>query len=154
MLLDPQLGNDGRDDRARTIGRDLVASDRRVASALSAQPALRATSSGYAGTSEPWFDLRDDGSLDAAFDARQRGNVRQAATTALDGVTAQHLTLALGFGAHGGRARASTPPRSLAAGFAPLAAEYAAGWARYLARLKPAPGGRRARTPPPTTRRC
>jgi glucoamylase len=138
VLLDPQLGNDGRDDRARTIGRDLVASDRRVATALSAQPALRATSSGYAGTSEPWLDLRDDGSLDGAFDARKRGNVRQAATTALDGVTTQHLTLALAFGTTTGRARVNAA-RSLAAGFAPSAAENAAGRARYRAGLKPAP---------------
>ena len=138
VLLDPQLGNDGRDDRARTIGHDLVASDRRVATALSAQPALRATSSGYAGTSEPWLDLRDDGSLDGAFDARKRGNVRQAATTALDGVTTRHLTLALAFGTTTGRARVNAA-RSLAAGFAPTAAENAAGWARYRAGLKPAP---------------
>ena len=45
------------------------------------RPAFTATSSGYVATSDPWYDLRDDGSLDANADARSRGNVRQAATT-------------------------------------------------------------------------
>ena len=65
VLLDPELDNDGRDDRARTISGALVANDRRMTSALAASPAFTATSSGYAGTSDPWMDLRDDGSLDA-----------------------------------------------------------------------------------------
>ena len=46
VLLDPQLDNDGRDDRSRTISGALVASDRRMASALTASPALTATTSG------------------------------------------------------------------------------------------------------------
>jgi glucoamylase len=138
VLLDPQLDNDGRDDRARTIAGALVANDRRMASALSASPAFTATSSGYAGTSDPWNDLRDDGSLDAEADARARGNVRQAATTVLDGVASQELTLALGFGSSHVTARAVAAD-ALAAGFAPLAAENAAGWARYRATLKSAP---------------
>ncbi len=86
LLLDPELDNDGRDDRARTISGQLVANDRRMTSALAASPAFTATSSGYAGTSDPWMDLRDDGSLDANSDARSRGNVRQAASLPLDGV--------------------------------------------------------------------
>jgi glucoamylase len=138
VLLDPQLDNDGRDDRARTIAGALVASDRRMASALAASPAFTATSSGYASTSDPWNDLRDDGSLDAGADARKRGNVRQAATTALDGVTRRELTLALGFGRTHVTARQAAA-ETLAAGFDPLAAENAAGWAAYRATLKPAP---------------
>ena len=138
VLLDPQLSNDGRDDRSRTISGALVASDRRMASALAASPALTATSSGYASTSDPWSDLRDDGSLDGEADARQRGNVRQAATTTLDGVTQQEATLALGFGASQVTARRAATD-ALTAGFAPLAAENAAGWARHRAALKPAP---------------
>ena len=138
LLLDPQLDNDGRDDRARTIEGALVASDRRMASALAASPAFTATSSGYASTSDPWSDLRDDGSLDAEADARARGNVRQAATTGLDGVTAKQVTLALGFGSsHVGARRAAAD--ALATGFTPLAAANAAGWAGYRAALKPAP---------------
>jgi glucoamylase len=138
VLLDPQLDNDGRDDRGRTISGALVASDRRMASALTASPAFTATSSGYGSSSDPWNDLRDDGSLDAESDARQRGNVRQAATTALDGVTAQELTLALSFGSSHVTARRMAA-ESLAAGFEPLAAANAAGWAAYRATLKPAP---------------
>ena len=138
VLLDPQLSNDGRDDRSRTISGALVASDRRMASALAASPAFTATSSGYASTSDPWSDLRDDGSLDAEADARQRGNVRQAATMTLDGVQQQEATLALGFGAAQVTARRAAAD-ALTAGFAPLAAENAAGWARHRATLKPAP---------------
>jgi glucoamylase len=138
VMLDPQLDNDGRDDRSRTIAGSLVASDRRMASALTASAPFTATSSGYAGTSDPWSDLRDDGSLDANSDARKRGNVRQAATTTLDGVARQELTLALGFGRTHVTARQAAAG-SLAAGFAPLATANGAGWARYRATLKPAP---------------
>ena len=138
VLLDPQLDNDGRDDRARTIEGSLVASDRRMASALTASPAFTATSSGYAFSSDPWNDLRDDGSLDAASDARERGNVRQAATTALDGVASTEMTLALGFGGNHVTARRAAD-ESLAAGHEALAAENAAGWAAYRATLDPAP---------------
>jgi glucoamylase len=138
LLLDPQLDNDGRDDRARTISGALVATDRRMASALAASPAFTATTSGYAGTSDPWNDLRDDGSLDAEADARERGNVRQGATTTLDGVGQQEMTLALGFGGTHVTARRAAAD-ALAAGFPSLAAENAAGWAAYRAALKPAP---------------
>ena len=138
VLLDPDLDNDGRDDRARTIGRELVAGDRRMTSALAASPAFRATSSGYAGSSDPWMDLRDDGSLDAGSDARSRGNVRQAATIPLNGTTAQRATLALGFGTSQVAARRAAN-EALAAGFDALAADNAAGWAAYRAALRPAP---------------
>ena len=83
-------------------------------------------------------DLRDDGSLDANADARSRGNVRQAATTSLNGTTSQQLTLALGFGTSHVTARRQAS-EALAAGFAPLAAQNAAGWAAWRATLKPAP---------------
>ena len=109
-----------------------------MTSALAASPAFTATSSGYAGTSDPWSDLRDDGSLDANADARSRGNVRQAATTSLNGTTSQQLTLALGFGTSHVTARRQAS-EALAAGFAPLAAQNAAGWAAWRATLKPAP---------------
>ncbi len=138
LLLDPQLDNDGRDDRGRTIGNDLTASDREADSALTASPAFTATSSGYVGSSDPWNDLRDDGSLDANADARERGNVRQAATTALDGVTAQRMTLALGFDANATAAR-RVAAEALARGFEAAATANAAGWAAYRATLKPAP---------------
>jgi len=138
VMVDPDLDNDGRDDRARTIGRELVANDRRMTSALAASPAFTRTSSGYAGTSDPWMDLRDDGSLDAETDARSRGNVRQAATLPLNGTTAQRATLALGFGTDHVTARRAAN-ESLAAGFDALAAENAAGWAAYRSTLKPAP---------------
>jgi glucoamylase len=138
LLLDPDLDNDGRDDRARTISGALVANDRRMTSVLAASPAFTATTSGYAGTSDPWSDLRDDGSLDANADARSRGNVRQGATLPLDGVTAQRATLALGFATNQVAARRAAA-EALAAAFEPLAAQNAAGWDAYRATLKPAP---------------
>jgi glucoamylase len=138
LMLDPDLDNDGRDDRARTISGTLVANDRRMTSALAASPAFSATSSGYAGTSDPWMDLRDDGSLDANADARARGNVRQAATLPLDGVSTQQATIALAFGTDQVTARQQASD-ALAAGFAPLAAQNADGWTAWRATLKPAP---------------
>ena len=139
LLLDPELDNDGRDDRARTICGALVANDRRMTSALAASPAFTATSSGYAGTSDPWMDLRDDGSLDADADARSRGNVRQAATHVAQRhhVAASHARARLRH-QPGRRAAARRATRSRP-GFAPLAAENAAGWAAWRATLKPAP---------------
>jgi glucoamylase len=138
VLLDPELDNDGRDDRARTISGALVANDRRMTSALAASPAFTATSSGYVESSDPWMDLRDDGSLDADADARSRGNVRQAGTTSLNGTTSQQLTLALAFGTDQVTARRQAS-EALAAGFASLAAQNATGWAEWRATLKPAP---------------
>lgn len=138
LLLDPELDNDGRDDRGRTISGALVANDRRMTSALVASPAFTATSSGYAGTSDPWMDLRDDGSVDANSDARSRGNVRQAASTSLDGTTSQRLTLALGFAGDQVAAR-GVAGEALAAGFEAAAADNAAGWDTWRATLKPAP---------------
>ena len=138
LLLDPELDNDGRDDRGRTISGALVANDRRMTSALVASPAFTATSSGYAGTSDPWMDLRDDGSVDADSDARSRGNVRQAATLPLDGVTTREATLALGFATDQVAARRAAGD-ALAAGFEAAASENAAGWSTWRATLKPAP---------------
>ena len=84
-LVDPAPGDDGNDDVGISLGSELVAHDDTVASAVAARPALRRTTSGYAGAaSDPWTDLQD-GDLDAADDATAPGNVVQAARTPLTG---------------------------------------------------------------------
>src|SRR3954454_23506912 len=58
VLADPAPGDDGNDDRARTLPSELVASDDTAASAIAAFPPLRSGSSGYKGTaSDPWTSL-------------------------------------------------------------------------------------------------
>jgi glucoamylase len=137
-LLDPALSGFGRDDRGATRGGALVAWDRSMAVALAAQPAFTETSSGYAGRSDGWRDLRKRFRLGRRFDAPRPGNVVQTARLALDGVTARTVTLALGFGRRRAAARAAAAA-SLATGFTAAAAAYAQGWRDYRARLKPAP---------------
>ena len=153
LLLDPELDNDGRDDRARTISGTLVANDRRMTSALAASPAFTATSSGYAGTSDPWMDLRDDGSLDANADARSRGNVRQAASTLARRrhVAAAHARARL---RHEPGRRAAAASDALAAGFAPLAAAERGRLGRVARHAEARAGGGRAGGATPTRPRC
>jgi glucoamylase len=129
--LDPQLFGGGDDDVGWTRGHALLAHDRHIASALATRPAFTRTSSGYAGHIK---DL-----LDHDYDALQPGNVVQAGRTKVTGLAGHRdLTLALGFGARASVAL-KTARASLDAGFAAVAKSYAAGWAEYRARLKPAP---------------
>jgi glucoamylase len=139
-LVDPAPGDDGNDDRGRSRRGRLLAWDDTVASAVVANPALDQTTSGYAGSaSDPWLDLKADEDLDRAYDARQPGNVVQAARTRLTGRKgADRMVLAIAFGADTGEARA-TGRASLATGFAGLAERYSAGWARYLGSVKKPP---------------
>lgn len=133
VVVDPQLSNNGRDDRARTRGGALVARDGGAASALVARGGFRATSSGYVGTrSDPRRDLRD-GRLDRRWRAGRRGNVVQVGE-----VRGGRVQLALGFGPGPRRALAAARG-SLRRPFAAVAADYAAGWERYLDGLAPAP---------------
>ncbi len=59
VLFDPALSKTGDDDTGSTAGGALVAADSKAASALVAQPAFDAESSGYLGTSDGWTDLQD-----------------------------------------------------------------------------------------------
>ena len=68
-MLDPGLSNSGDDDRARTQGGSLAAYDDRHASALAMSPAPSRVSSGYAGVSDGWTDLRGDFRMDWAYDS-------------------------------------------------------------------------------------
>ena len=144
VLLDPQLSNDGADDRADTRHGTLAAYDARAASALAASPRFTKTSSGYRGRSDGWQDLEADGDLDHQYYASARkGNVAQVGQTALTGRGAQggrgrHLTLALGFGETTSVA-VGAAKASLKRGFASAAKAYADGWHRYLDALPDPP---------------
>ncbi len=139
-LIDPAPGNDGNDDRGRSRGGALIASDDTVASRITAKPRLKQTTSGYLGTtSDPWADLSADLDLDRSYAARRPGNVVQAARTGLTGKRgSQRMTLSIGFG--------STPTASVRAdggsrkpSFERIARRYARGWERYLGSVSEPP---------------
>jgi glucoamylase len=136
VLADPAPGDDGDDDRARSLPSALEAWDDSAASAVVADPELRRTTSGYKGTdSDPLVQLRDGLALDATYDALEAGNVVQAARTRLSGRGQRtRMTLAIGFGEDREEAL-RTARLSLAEGYRPAATRYASGWSRYLGSL-------------------
>lgn len=133
VLVDPAPGDDGNDDRGSRAGHGLGACDDTVASVVATDPKLGRQTSGYAGTaSDPWTDLRRDGDLDRSYEARQPGNVVQAARTRLTGTRRRDsMTLAIGFGP-ATAAASQTARAALETGFGRAAKAYAAGWAGYL----------------------
>jgi glucoamylase len=139
LLADAAPGDDGNDDRGAGA-QELVAWDDAVASAVAASPRLDRGTSGYKDSpSDPWQDLRTDGDLDRGYEARDPGNVVQAARTRLTGTRGdREMTLAIGFGADPAAARA-TARTSLARGFRTAAKGYAHGWAAYLGTLRRPP---------------
>ncbi len=138
---DPALNNGGMDDRARTAGRTLVASDGEVATALRSRPRLGASSNGYVGrASDGWRDLRRDHRLDRRHRAAGPGNVVQTARVSrVNGLPGrQRATLTLGFGRRPAEARA-TAAASARTGWSRVQRRYDRGWHRYLASLKRVP---------------
>jgi len=128
-VYDPALTDNGNDDTGATLGDALVARDGTSASVLAARPAFGATSSGYAGTSDGWTDLRADGRLDARYArAADPGNVVQTAEVRLSHGRA---TLALGLGADATRAGVDAGAALLRT-FPRVAREYGRTWHRYL----------------------
>jgi glucoamylase len=140
LLHDPALSMTGNNDTGRTVGEALVASDGTSASAVATMPALTDTTSGYLGSaSDPWTDLAADHDLDGRYDASTPGNVVQAGRVPLTGLPGrQDATVSIGFGAKAGPAIAAAQS-SLDHGFAAARAAYDAGWASYLAGLRPVP---------------
>lgn len=134
-LYDPSLANSGKHDVGRTHGDALVASDTttdtKVASALVAKPAFRATSNGFAGTSDGWTDLATDHRMDWHHASAAAGNLVQMGKLPPQRHGVTRATLALGFGADGAEAR-RTARSSLGRGFDRLQRAYDAGWASYL----------------------
>jgi glucoamylase len=139
---DPGLGNDGNDDSGASSGRTLVATDAGspVASALVTAPRFDRISSGYAGTpSDGWEDIRSDFRMDFAYTSAPNGNVVQTGRIPVTGKRgSRRLTLALGFGGTTGAARQAAK-ESLGSGFGSVRRAYAAGWHRYLDRLRRPP---------------
>ena len=138
MLADPAPGNDGNDDRGVSGNKELVAYDDVAATAVAATPDLRRTTSGYRGSeSDPWLALQAMNRL-RPFDAREPGNVVQAAETALDGTRRQTMTLAIGLG-RSRDAALTTAERSLDTGFSQAERRYRAGWEEYRSELSRPP---------------
>jgi glucoamylase len=141
-LYDPSLDNSGMNDRARTTGRTLVATDddSGLSSALVARPAFDRTANGYLGSSDGWSDLKGDHRLDQTYTSAGPGNVVQ--TGRVHGVTGRpghrRATLTLGFGADAARAR-RTAQEAAGTAFATTARRYDRGWHRYLASLRTVP---------------
>ena len=139
VLHDPALTMTGNDDTGATQHGALVASDGTNSDAVVASGGFGRTSSGYLGVSDGWTDLKADHHMDWTYTASEPGNVVQTGRTTLTGLPGhQHVTLAIGFGTTTTDA-ISTAHQSLAAGFLPTWARYAAGWRRYLASLNPVP---------------
>jgi glucoamylase len=147
VLVDPAPGDDGNDDRGSRAGHGLAAWDDTVASVVAADPKLERHTSGYAGSaSDPWADLRRDGDLDRSYEARQPGNVVQAARTRLTGTRhGDSMTLAIGFGPETAAASA-TARAALESGFGRAAKAYASGWAAYLGSVNEPPRSARRST--------
>lgn len=137
-IHEPTLSADGADDRSRSDGDSLVASDGSAASALLAKPGFTASSSGYLGTSDGWTDLNANKKLTAQYPKAGPGHVGQVGQLPVDGLGNPHAVLTLGYGQDEAEARAtaeSTAKRE----FAAVQQEYRDGWDRYLGSLKPPP---------------
>ena len=119
LVHDVGLGLNANDDKGRTAGGGLVATDGRLSSAVLASSGFTQTSSGYADRSDGYTDLSKNFKMDWSYTARDRGNVVQTGETRLTGLDGgQRLRLALGFGsqvrhrpAQGARGSAAGSPR-------------------------------------------
>lgn len=138
VLHEPTLSADGSDDSGRSVGKALVASDGSSASAVAAEPAFTATSTGYLGTSDGWTDLSENKTLTRRYSEAGPGNIGQVGRLPVDGVDRQRAVVTLSYGPKPSEAL-STARRSLARGFSDAAKVYARGWFDYLGSLKPAP---------------
>jgi glucoamylase len=146
-LYDPSLANTGMDDRGRTAGHALLATDgtRKVSSALVSKPAFGATSTGYLGASDGWSDLRGDQKLNHTYSHAGPGNIVQIGR--IPQVTGRpghrSARLSLGFGASAASAR-RTAHGAIATAFSTTQRRYDGGWHTWLASLKAAPASARA----------
>ena len=138
------------DDKGRTAGGGLVATDGRLSSAVLASSGFTQTSSGYADRSDGYTDLSKNFKMDWSYTARDRGNVVQTGATRLTGLAGgQRLQLALGFARKSDVACAG--PRGSNRGFG-SARGSSRGWRQYSPRSIPvprAPAPRYPSTAPP-----
>lgn len=108
-LYDPALHSTATNDRGRSVGHTLVATDGAsgLSSALRSRPAFGSMATGYLGSSDGWSDLKRDHRLDHEQEAARPGDIVQVARIA--GVNGrpghQVATLTLAFGMNAGKAR-------------------------------------------------
>jgi glucan 1,4-alpha-glucosidase len=142
VLYNPSLANSGLHDSAWSDGGSLLAEDTSgeadVASALVAEPAFGAVSNGFSAASDGWTDLRDDHTLDWAYDTATGGNVVQVGELTRTGSRSTRATIALGFGAYADQAW-SAANGSLRQPYDRVRRAYERGWHRYLDSLDRAP---------------
>jgi glucoamylase len=138
VVYDPSLANEGMDDSGSSEGDVLLARDGAAASALLSQPPFARTSSGYLGASDGWTDLRNDFVMDWTYRSAPDGNVVQTGKLQVNGLSWQHVTIALGFGTTLSEALEASRS-SLRTGFGQAAQRYADGWHAWLDSLSPAP---------------
>ena len=144
VLHDAGLGLNANDDKGRSEGGGLVATDGRLSGAVLASSGFTETSSGYLERSDGWTDLQKNFKLDWSYTAHDRGNVVQTGATRLTGLAGgQRLRLALGFGRKA-NAAVDTARAALERGFASARREYSAGWRDYFASLDPVPDSARS----------
>ena len=144
-LFDPSLAGTAAADTGEVVqsssygpalvGLDTHLADTPVASALVATTGFTATATGYAGTSDGWTDLADNGRMDWTYPHAGPGNIVQTGRLPA-GV--EQATFALGFGAGTSEALASATA-SLTSGFPAVSAAYQQEWHDYLGTLKAAP---------------
>ena len=143
VLYNPSLANSGQHDSASSSGSALLAHDTStnttVATALVAQPAFDAVSSGFSGASDGWTDLRTDHRMDWTYTAAEDGNVVQIGRLASQGQgNSIKATLSLGFGTGDSQAL-STATASMRRAFSAVRDAYVDGWHAYLDSLSAAP---------------
>ncbi|HNB69791.1 MAG TPA: glycoside hydrolase family 15 protein [Acidobacteriota bacterium] len=128
-LIDPSISNSGLKDTGYTEAKALVASEGNIAMATVARPAFSMTSSGFAGVSDGWTDLTEDGRLDALETRAANGNVVQIGQLA-----GYDSTLAFGFG-ESAQSALDEARGSLKDGFAAVKKAYADEWASLVKKL-------------------
>ena len=134
--FDPALKNSGLHDSGSANGMVLLDSKGGIACALAAEPAFVSASSGYAGTSDGWQELKSSYKLMHHYATAPDGNVAQIAELPDSFTKGKPVTLALGFGANTAEAMTEAQA-SLKKGFPAARAEYERGWQQYVATLKP-----------------
>jgi len=131
VLFDPSLKNSGYGDTGFSQGDALVTEKGDVAAALLSAPSFTELSSGFAGTSDGYTDLLRHHALTQIYKRAENGNVLQVAQLP----KAEHLVVALGFGANTAAA-AATAKKSLQQGFSAVSSEYVGGWKEYVHGLR------------------
>lgn len=134
--FDPALKNSGLHDSGSKSGKVLLDTKGSVACALAASPGFVSVSTGYMGSSDGWDELEHSFKLIHHYAAAPDGNVAQIAELPGSLLQGKTVTIALGFAATAGQAMAEANA-SLRKGFAPIRAEYEAGWHQYVSTLKP-----------------